>query len=37
VTIWKARVEHGRLVPEIVQAEGRTRMAYDDFLRGLRP
>ncbi len=37
VTIWKARVENGRLVPEIVQAEGRTRMAYDDFLRGLRP
>ncbi len=36
VTIWKARVENGRLVPEVVQAEGRTRMAYDDFLRGLR-
>jgi methionyl-tRNA formyltransferase len=36
VTIWKARVENGRLVPEVVQAEGRLRMAYDDFLRGLR-
>ncbi len=36
VTIWKARVENGRLVPEVVQAEGRRRMAYDDFLRGLR-
>jgi methionyl-tRNA formyltransferase len=36
VTIWKARVESGRLVPEIVQAEGRRRMAYDDYLRGLR-
>jgi hypothetical protein len=29
-------VENGRLVPEVVQAEGRRRMAYDDFLRGLR-
>jgi methionyl-tRNA formyltransferase len=37
VTIWKARVEDGRLVPDIVQAEGRRRMAYSDFLRGLRP
>ena len=36
MTIWKARVENGRLVPEVVQAEGRRRMAYDDFLRGLR-
>ena len=36
VTIWKARVEEGRLVPEIVQAEGRRRMTYEDFLRGVR-
>jgi len=36
VTIWKARVENGRLVPEIVQGEGRRRMPYDDYLRGLR-
>jgi methionyl-tRNA formyltransferase len=37
VTIWDARVENGRLVPEVVQPEGRRRMAYDEFLRGLRP
>ncbi len=37
VTIWKARVENGRLVPEIVQAEGSRRMSYDEFRRGLRP
>ena len=37
VTIWKARVENGRLVPDIVQAEGRRRMSYDEFRRGLRP
>jgi methionyl-tRNA formyltransferase len=37
VTIWKARVEDGRLVPEIVQPEGRRRMPYDEYLRGLRP
>jgi methionyl-tRNA formyltransferase len=36
VTIWKARVEDGKLVPEIVQQDGRRRMAYEDFLRGLR-
>ena len=35
-TIWQARVEDGKLVPEIVQAEGRRRMSYEDFLRGLR-
>jgi len=37
LTIWKAGVDDGRLSPEIVQAEGRRRMSYDDFLRGLRP
>jgi methionyl-tRNA formyltransferase len=36
VTIWKARLESGQLMPEIVQPEGRRRMAYEDFLRGLR-
>jgi methionyl-tRNA formyltransferase len=37
VTIWRARVEDGKLLPEIVQQDGRRRMAYEDFLRGLRP
>jgi len=36
VTIWKARLEEGRLVPVCVQPEGRRRMSYDEFLRGLR-
>jgi methionyl-tRNA formyltransferase len=36
VTIWKARVEDGVLVPVEVQPEGRRRMGYDEFLRGLR-
>lgn len=36
VTIWRARLEEGELVPLEVQPEGGTRMAYDDFLRGLR-
>ena len=36
VTIWQARIEDGKLVPEIVQQDGRRRMAYEDFLRGLR-
>jgi methionyl-tRNA formyltransferase len=36
VTIWQARIEDGKLVPETVQQDGRRRMAYDDFLRGLR-
>jgi methionyl-tRNA formyltransferase len=36
VTIWKARVEGGRLVPLEVQPEGRRRMTYDEFLRGVR-
>jgi methionyl-tRNA formyltransferase len=35
-TIWQARVEDGKLVPEIVQQDGRRRMAYEDYLRGLR-
>jgi methionyl-tRNA formyltransferase len=36
VTIWKARLEDGRFVPEVVQPEGRSQMTYDDFVRGLR-
>ncbi len=36
VTIWRARIEAGKLVPLEVQPEGRRRMTYDEFLRGLR-
>jgi methionyl-tRNA formyltransferase len=36
VTVWRARIENGKLVPVEVQAEGRRRMSYDEFLRGLR-
>ena len=36
LTIWSARVEDGELVPVEVQPEGRRRMSYDEFLRGLR-
>jgi methionyl-tRNA formyltransferase len=36
VTIWKARLEDGTFVPEVVQPEGRNQMSYDEFLRGLR-
>lgn len=36
VTIWRARLEAGELVPEEVQPEGGRRMPYDAFLRGLR-
>ena len=36
VTIWKARLEGGELVPVEVQAEGGRRMPYDAFRRGLR-
>ena len=36
VTIWRARVEDGELVPLEVQPEGGRRMAYDAFVRGLR-
>ncbi len=35
-TVWRARIEDGELVPLEVQAEGRRRMSYDEFLRGLR-
>ena len=36
VIVWRARLEDGRLVPEEVQPQGRRRMTYDAFLRGLR-
>jgi methionyl-tRNA formyltransferase len=36
VTIWKARVAGGRLEPLEVQPDGKRRMAYDEFLRGVR-
>ena len=36
VTIWRARLEAGELVPVEVQPEGKRRMSYDEFLRGLR-
>jgi methionyl-tRNA formyltransferase len=36
VTIWQARVEGDELVPIEVQPDGRRRMTYDEFLRGLR-
>jgi len=36
VTIWRARLEDGELVPLEVQPEGGRRMDYEAFLRGLR-
>jgi methionyl-tRNA formyltransferase len=36
LTIWRARIENGELVPVEVQPDGRRRMSYDEFLRGLR-
>ena len=36
VTVWRARLEDGELVPVEVQPDGGGRMAYDAFLRGLR-
>jgi methionyl-tRNA formyltransferase len=36
VTIWKADVAGGELVPVEVQPDGKRRMSYDEFLRGLR-
>ena len=36
VTVWRARLDGGAFVPEIVQPEGRRRMTYDEFLRGVR-
>ena len=36
VTIWKARVAGGRIEPLEVQPDGKRRMTYDEFLRGVR-
>jgi len=36
VTVWKARLDDGAFVPEVVQPEGRSRMSYDEYLRGVR-
>jgi methionyl-tRNA formyltransferase len=36
LTVWQARLEDGAFVPEVVQPEGRGRMGYDEFLRGVR-
>ena len=36
VTIWRARIEDGELVPVEVQPDGRRRMTYDEFVRGVR-
>ncbi len=36
VTIWRARLDEGELVPLEVQPEGGKRMPYEAFLRGLR-
>jgi methionyl-tRNA formyltransferase len=36
VTIWRARLDDGEFVPVEVQPEGRRRMSYEQFLRGVR-
>ena len=36
VTVWRARIEDGKLVPVEVQPNGGRRMGYEAFLRGLR-
>jgi methionyl-tRNA formyltransferase len=36
VTVWRARLADGAFVPVEVQPEGRRRMGYDEFLRGVR-
>jgi len=36
LTVWRARLEDGAFLPEEVQPEGKRRMSYDEFLRGLR-
>ena len=36
MTVWKARVEDGQLVPVEVQPAGGRRMSYEAWLRGLR-
>jgi methionyl-tRNA formyltransferase len=36
VTIWRARLVAGELIPEVVQPAGRNMMTYDEFRRGAR-
>lgn len=36
VTIWSGRIDDGRFLPEVVQPEGKARMSYAEFLRGVR-
>jgi methionyl-tRNA formyltransferase len=36
VVIWRAHLEDGAFVPDIVQPEGRGHMSYDAFLRGVK-
>jgi methionyl-tRNA formyltransferase len=36
MTVWRARLDDGAFVPVEVQPEGKQRMAYEAFLRGLR-
>jgi methionyl-tRNA formyltransferase len=36
VIVWRARLDDGVFVPVDVQPEGKNRMSYDEFLRGLR-
>jgi methionyl-tRNA formyltransferase len=36
VTVWRAELRDGELVPVEVQPEGKRRMTYDEFLRGVR-
>lgn len=36
VIVWRARLDDGAFLPELVQPEGRSRMAYEEFLRGVR-
>jgi methionyl-tRNA formyltransferase len=36
LTIWRARVEDGKLVPVVVQPAGKGRMSYEEWRRGLR-
>ena len=36
LTIWRARVEDGKLVPVEVQPAGKGRMSYEEWQRGLR-
>ena len=36
VTVWRARLDNGAFVPVEVQPEGKRRMDYAEFLRGIR-